>query len=140
MKHNGDDGMVGIVFGNFVPLNQSDIVLMNKAVNECNTVIIAVCGYDKDKGKTFIPFQERYELVKNKYMYNPKVKVIALDERHMRSAKRRTIKGWEKWGTALFEAAQIDQTQECRWYCYNADYIKRIAQVYPNHTFTLVKT
>ena len=55
---------IGIVFGCFIPLHQGHLSLINKAIQENDKVIIGVCGFDDDRGKDFISFKTRIELIK----------------------------------------------------------------------------
>ena len=54
---------VGVVFGCFIPLQKGHLSLIDKALKN-DKVIIGVCGYDLDRGKDFIPFKDRIELIK----------------------------------------------------------------------------
>ena len=71
---------IGIVFGCFIPLHKGHKRLINDAVRENDTVIIAVCGYDDDRGRDFIPFSDRYELMCEKYKDDDKIRVVKVDD------------------------------------------------------------
>ena len=47
--------------------------------------IIAVCGYENDTGKDFIPFETRVELMKQKYIDDRNVIVVAIDHSKLKT-------------------------------------------------------
>ena len=64
---------IGIVFGCFIPLHKGHESLIERALAENDRMIIAVCGYQQDRGKDFLPFTMRYKLVKEIFRDNPRV-------------------------------------------------------------------
>lgn len=45
---------IGITFGCFIPLHVGHMAMIERSVRENDRTIIAVCGYDDDRGKDFI--------------------------------------------------------------------------------------
>lgn len=70
---------IGITFGCFIPLHTGHLWMINKALTENDMVIIGVCGYDNDRGKDFIPFRDRYELMSQIYGSDPRIKIALID-------------------------------------------------------------
>ena len=74
---------VGIVFGCFIPLHVGHVSLIKKALNENDKVIIGVCGFDGDRGKDFVPFRDRINLMTKRYGKNPKVVLSVVDDKNV---------------------------------------------------------
>ncbi|MBP3824563.1 MAG: adenylyltransferase/cytidyltransferase family protein, partial [Butyrivibrio sp.] len=51
---------IGIVFGCFIPFHKGHESLVKRALDENDRMIIAVCGYQEDRGKDFLPFTVRH--------------------------------------------------------------------------------
>lgn len=126
--------MYGIMFGCFIPLHQGHIALINRAIKENDKVILGVCGYDDDRGKDFIPFRTRFELVKNKFKNNPNVTVVLMDDKKMGLTGTFSTEAWTIWGKELFEQAKVDpNVGNFTWYTGEANYAEKLKEVYPNH-------
>src|SRR5574344_160845 len=77
----------GVVLGSFSPLHKGHMDLILKAKKECsNGVIVAVCGYKKDKGEEVgLPLSLRRELIERAFKYDgyhkdPLVNVIEMND------------------------------------------------------------
>lgn len=134
--------MIGIVFGCFIPMHAGHKKLIDRAMQECDEIIIAVCGYDDDRGKDFIPFKDRVKLVKNIYADNDRVKVVKLDDKKMGLTGTFSKEAWTIWGTELFKQAKLDPNngQIYVWYTGEKSYITKLKQIYKkHHCFILVE-
>jgi nicotinamide mononucleotide transporter PnuC len=79
--------LTGVVLGSFSPLHRGHLDLILKAKKECSDgVVIAVCGYRKDKGEEVgLPLSLRRELIERAFKYygyheDPLVNVIEMDD------------------------------------------------------------
>ena len=54
---------IGIVFGCFIPMHKGHESLITRALEENDKIILAVCGYQTDRGRDFIDFETRIRLV-----------------------------------------------------------------------------
>lgn len=125
---------VGIVFGCFIPLHQGHIYLIERAIKENTRTIIGVCGYDDDRGKDFLPFRTRYELMKNKYKNNPNIIVVPIDDKKIGLTGKFDIPSWKLWCEELFKNANIDPNKNtCCWYTGEQHYADKLSVLYPEH-------
>jgi NadR type nicotinamide-nucleotide adenylyltransferase len=132
---------VGIVFGCFIPLHDGHKRLINDAFRENDKVIIAVCGYDDDRGKDFIPFSDRYELMCKKYEYDDNIYVVKVDDSKIGLTGLFDEESWVKWSDELFlryfkkyglfgrEVAQYT------WYTGELDYVTKLSKIFENDNF-----
>lgn len=113
--------------------------LIKRALDENDRMIIAVCGYQADRGKEFLPFTVRYKLVKKMFHDNPRVIVGIIDDKKIGLDGTFTYKNWVAWGNELFSSAQIDPASaHFNWYTGEPSYIEKLSKIYPDHTFNLV--
>lgn len=130
---------IGIVFGCFIPLHKGHKRLIEDAVRENDTVIIAVCGYDDDRGKDFIPFFDRYELMCEKYKYDDKVRIVKVDDHKIGLTGSFDSKSWKIWGTELFTEYfrnyDFFKTAEVTWYTGELNYITKLSEIYKQDNF-----
>lgn len=127
--------MVGITFGCYIPMHTGHTSLIYKALAENDEVIIGVCGFDNDRGKDFIPFRTRYELVKQEFGELDRVKIVLIDDSKLFLDGTFTLENWRVWCIELFDQAGIDPNSECKWYMGEPSYEEKIKQLYPNHKF-----
>ncbi len=90
---------IGIVFGCFIPLHDGHKKLINDAFRENDKVIIAVCGYDNDRGRDFIPFSDRYKLMCEKYE-DDVIRVVKVDDHKIGLTGLFDNRSWIKWSDA----------------------------------------
>lgn len=129
---------IGIVFGCFIPLHKGHLSLINKAINENPKVIIGVCGSDNDRGKNFLPFKTRLELMKTKYKDNPNIIVVPVDDEKLGLTGKFDLESWEIWCDELFTNANINpHKNKCVWYTGEMSYSCKICQLYPNHLYLI---
>lgn len=62
---------IGITFGCFIPLHSGHLDMIQKSRAVHQKTIVAVCGYDGDRGDGFIPFRERIVLMKQVFAFCP---------------------------------------------------------------------
>lgn len=129
---------VGIVFGCFIPLHKGHLSLIDKALKN-DRVIIGVCGYDLDRGKDFIPFKDRIELIKEIFKDN-KFKVSAVDDHKIGLTGKFDLESWKVWCNELFKNADLNPLEnEITWYLGEQSYLEMLKKIYPKHTFELVE-
>lgn len=127
--------MIGITFGCYIPMHTGHSSLIYKALSENDEVIIGVCGFDNDRGKDFIPFRTRYELVKQEFKNFQRVKIVLIDDSKLFLDGTFTLENWKVWCKELFDQANVDPTKKCKWYMGEQSYADKIRQLYPNHEF-----
>jgi len=127
---------VGIVFGCFIPLHKGHLSLVDKALKN-DKVIIGVCGYDLDRGKDFIPFKDRVELIKE--IFND-LTVVSVDDHKIGLTGKFDLESWKVWCNELFKNADLDPLEnEIAWYLGEQSYLEMLKTIYPKHTFELVE-
>ena len=131
---------IGITFGCFIPLHTGHIWMINKALTENDMVIIGVCGYDNDRGKDFIPFCDRYELMSQIYGSDPRIKIALIDDKKLGLDGTFTFENWRIWCNELFQNANIDpdSNNEFIWHSGEKSYLSKISTFYPKHKFELL--
>ena len=134
--------MIGIVFGCYIPLHDGHMTLINRALDECDKVIIGVCGYADDRGKDFIPFKDRVKLMKKKFKNNPKVIISVVDDKKIGLTGKFDLDAWKIWSTEFFNQAHIDPNcgEVFVWYMGERDYANKLKQIFTKrHSFVVVK-
>jgi nicotinate phosphoribosyltransferase len=130
---------IGIVFGCFIPLHKGHESLIERALAENDRMIIAVCGYQQDRGKDFLPFTMRYKLVKEIFRDTPRVIVGLIDDKKIGLDGTFTHENWVAWGKELFYSAGIEpDSAEFTWYTGEPPYVEKLQPIYPDHKFVLV--
>jgi len=131
------NNMIGIVFGCFIPLHRGHMTLINKALSECDKVIIGICGSDEDRGKDFIPFKHRIDLMKKAYNTD-NITIVSIDDKKLGLTGKFDRPSWEIWSKELFTNANVDPNSDIRWYMGEQPYADRLSEIYPNHEFTVL--
>ena len=131
---------IGIVFGCFIPLHDGHKRLIKDAIRENDKVIIAVCGYDDDRGKDFIPFSDRYELMCKKYEYDNNIYIVKVDDHKIGLTGLFDKRSWIKWGDELFGACfekygLSDDDIQFTWYTGELDYVTKLSEIYKDDNF-----
>lgn len=132
---------VGLVFGCFIPMHKGHLYMIDKALEENDRIVLGVCGFDDDRGKDFIPFKVRQELLTSKYRYNDKVTLSIVDDKKIGLEGKFDENAWRIWGKEFFTNANVDPDDaniEFTWYTGEQRYIDEIQKVYPKHTFVLL--
>ena len=131
---------IGITFGCFIPLHKGHMAMISKSRVLDDITIIAVCGYDEDRGHDFIPFKDRYNLIKKIYQNDPKTIIIKIDDKKLGLDGTFTLKNWELWCNELFQNAGFNpnDNNEYIWYTGEQSYIDKISKLYNNHSFELL--
>ena len=131
---------VGIVFGCFIPLHDGHKRLIEDAIRENDKVITAVCGYDDDRGKGFIPFSDRYNLMCEKYKDNNNICIVKVDDHKIGLTGLFDKDSWIKWSAELFHrcfkkygffGSEVQYT----WYTGELDYITKLSEIFKNDNF-----
>lgn len=132
---------IGIVFGCFIPMHMGHVKLLTQATRENEYVILGVCGYDNDRGKDFLSFEERQKLIKSHYKRYPKIITSIVDDKKIGLTGKFDKESWEIWSKELFQNAEIDpySDNEFTWYTGDQSYIDRLSEIFPNHKFTLIE-
>lgn len=129
---------VGIVFGCFIPLHKGHLSLIDKALKN-DKVIIGVCGYDLDRGKDFIPFKDRVELIKEIFK-DLTIDVVSVDDHKIGLTGKFDLESWKVWCNELFKNADLNPLEnEITWYLGEQSYLEMLKKIYPKHTFKFVK-
>lgn len=132
---------IGIMFGCFIPLHIGHLKLIDMALTNNDYIIIGVCGRKNDRGKDFIPFDDRYQIVKEKYAQNDRVIVVKIDDDKLYLDGTFTYENWVRWCGELFGNANIDPLdKDCifTWYTGEESYKEKLLMVHPNHVVVLV--
>ena len=130
---------IGIVFGCFIPMHIGHESLIERALSENDRMIIAVCGYQQDRGRDFLPFTMRIKLVKEIFHDNPRVVVAVIDDKKIGLDGTFTHENWVAWGNELFSSAGIDpDLADFTWYTGEQSYVEKLQPIYPSHHFNLV--
>lgn len=137
---------IGIVFGCFAPLHTGHMKLIDMATDDNDKVIICTCGYDNDRAKDFIPFQDRIKLVSLQYYYEfiKGIYILSYVDDHAIGLTGKFDKeSWEKWANELFKrcSEQVDPNSsniEFTWYTGEDSYIEKLSEIYPEHKFVKV--
>ncbi len=133
---------IGIVFGCFIPMHDGHLSLIQQTLSEKDKIIIGICGSDNDRGKDFIPFGDRIELVKKAVNFKGRTIFSVVDDQKIGLTGKFDLPSWKIWCDELFANANInplDKSCEFTWYSGDKDYLDKISQIYPNHKFTHVK-
>lgn len=126
----------GIVFGCFIPLHIGHIAMINRSFAENESTIIGVCGYADDRGRDFIPFHIRYELMIK--LYHDKANVVKIDDKKLHLDGTFTLENWTRWCNELFSQAHRNPNDSYMWYTGEQKYIDKIEKLYPRHGYTLL--
>ena len=114
------------------------MTLINKALGECDLVIIGVCGYDDDRGKYYIPFRDRISLMKDKFKSNKNVIIAPVDDKKIGLTGKFDRESWEIWSKELFEQSHINPDNHIRWYMGEQSYADKLSEIFPKHEFYVV--
>lgn len=128
---------IGIVFGCFIPMHKGHEILINNCINSNDKTIIAVCGFDDDRGKDFIPFKDRYLLTKYAY---PNNNVIVVDDKKLGLDGTFTSDNWLKWMWEIFNQSKInpyDESIRFLWYTGEPSYVEKMQVLFPKHQFSV---
>ncbi len=130
---------VGIVFGCFIPLHEGHVKSMIRpALEQNDEIILGVCGYDEDRGKLFLPFRKRIELMQKKYKKNKKVTISVVDDRKIGLTGTFSEEAWRIWSNELFRNAGYNENEEdiaYTWYTGEDSYIEKLEKIFPHHKF-----
>ena len=131
---------IGIVFGCFIPMHKGHESLITRALEENDKIILAVCGYQTDRGRDFIDFETRIRLVTDMFKdRKDRVIVVKIDDKKLGLDGTFTHENWVLWGDELFGNAGISpDSAHFTWYTGEASYVEKLGEIYPDHTLTLV--
>ena len=130
---------IGIYFGCFIPLHEGHISVLEKALLENDHVILGICGFDDDRGKDFIPFKDRIELIKEIFK-DLTTGVVSVDDHKIGLTGKFDLESWKVWCNELFKNADLDPLEnEITWYLGEQSYLNMLKKIYPKHTFELVE-
>ena len=131
---------IGIVFGCFIPLHSGHMELIKRALKENDQVIIAVCGKDTDRGKDFIPFRDRINLIKRIYFFSI-FHIVAIDDEKIGMDGTFTRDNWVRWSNELFDQVGWDSSSpriEYTWYTGEPSYAEKLKSIYPEHQIVII--
>lgn len=131
---------IGIVFGCFIPMHKGHESLIETALSENDKVIIAVCGYQNDRGRDFLDFNTRIKLVTRMFeSQKDRVIVVQIDDKKLGLDGTFTHENWVLWGDELFSNAGISpDSATFNWYTGEPSYVEKLSAIYPTHNFKLV--
>ena len=125
---------IGIVCGCFIPLHAGHKMLIERAIEENHQVIIGVCGAANDRGRDFVPFEERFKMIREKYA-GSNVKVVQIDDDKISMDGTFTLQNWKVWGDELFSQAGESPEGNITWYMGEESYRDKLSMIYPKHVF-----
>lgn len=132
---------IGIAFGCFIPLHDGHMSMINKSIKENDFTVIGVCGYDDDRGKDFIPFRKRYQLIQEIYGLNKQIIVVLIDDKKLGLDGTFTMDNWKLWCNEIFQSTHINPQSKINsitWYSGEESYLSKISKLYPSHKYTLL--
>ena len=132
---------VGITFGCFIPLHKGHLSIIKQAETENNSVILGVTGHDMDRGRDFIPFLRRIQLMHTIFACHSNISIAEVDDRSIGLTGTFSLSAWEAWCRELFYTAGYypdDPHCEFHWYIGEKDNIEKIQVLYPQHHFHLM--
>lgn len=132
---------IGITFGCFIPFHTGHEAMIEESRRHHETTIIAVAGYDTDRGQVFIPFHDRITLMKEIYQNCPDVIVTHVDDHKIGLTGPFSRDAWETWCQELSVNAGIDLHNPditFHWYAKEAPYLDKIGSLYPGHVMHLL--
>lgn len=128
---------VGITFGCFIPMHTGhmDLILRSRTCHDYT--IVAVCGYDRDRGIDFIPFRKRIALTKQVFERMPDVTVVPVDDHKIGLTGTFSVDAWKVWCAELFAQCQRSPYDPVlyHWYSGEGSYLEKIRMIYPEHIF-----
>lgn len=133
---------IGIVFGCFIPLHKGHKHLIEEAIKDNDKVIIAVCGYESDRGKDFIPYSVRLNLMKNKYKDDKNIFVVGVDDKKIELTGKFDNASWKIWADELFYQYSLCprysyKVSEFTWYTGELSYVRALSNIYVRDNFKL---
>lgn len=132
---------VGIYFGCFIPLHEGHLKCIKKCRAENEKTILGLCGHDGDRGKGFVPFDDRIILMKWIYGEYKDVTLSVIDDKAVGLKGLFDGPSWEMWCDELFENSGFnpyDKSIEYTWYTGEPSYVRAIKNIYPDHNFKLI--
>ena len=131
---------IGIYFGCFIPLHIGHIKLINQALEENEKVILGICGYKDDRGKDFVPFNDRINLITKEYNDNSRIILSIVDDKKIGLTGKFDEISWKIWADEFFTNANMNpnDTNVYTWYTGEPNYIEELSKVFPNHKFKLI--
>ena len=132
---------VGIVFGCFIPMHTGHLKMIDRSITENDVTILGVCGYDDDRGKDFLSFQERQDIIRRKTFWCRSIALSVVDDRKIGLTGKFDKESWELWSNEFFRYAGADpySNNEFTWYTGEQRYIDVISQIFPKHKFVLLE-
>ena len=115
--------------------------MIQRALDENDEIILGVTGYDMDRGKDFIPFLRRVQLMTRIYGENRRIHVSQVDDRKLGLTGTFSERAWRTWSAELFRnAGEHGVNPFCRnhrftWYTGEDRYIEKLRAIYPSHGF-----
>lgn len=131
---------IGITFGCFIPMHTGHREMIHRSRCSHDLTIVAVSGYDGDRGDGFIPFRDRIILTKAIFSNEPDVKVVAVDDHKLGLTGTFSLSAWETWCKELFAQSGLkpDALVSYHWYSGEASYLEKICSIYPQHQYHLL--
>ena len=127
---------IGIYFGCFIPLHNGHEAMIKTALSENDHLILGICGYDKDRGRDYIPFRQRIDLMSKIYSRCENITLAIVDDKKIGLKGTFSLNAWEIWCSELFQNSGFDPGDKANqyvWYSGEKDYLEKIQQLYPSH-------
>ncbi len=134
---------IGLCFGCFIPLHKGHEAMIEKTRMENDRVIIGVCGYESDRGSSFIPFSVRCDLMKQHRWDKDKapVTISVVDDHKIGLTGTFSKEAWQIWSDEFFKNAALNPYNDefiYTWYTGEKSYVEKLKQVFPKHEFVLL--
>lgn len=116
---------IGITFGGYCPLHQGHLDLIMKAKKENDLCYVFVCGYNNDRGGSYLPLQKRYRLIKE-FLSSENVIVCKIDDTELGLDESMSESNWRIWIEEVYKHIPDCKENELHWYVAEEYYVGNI--------------
>lgn len=122
---------IGVVFGGYCPLHQGHMDLIMRAKKENDLCYVFVCGYDNDRGGTYLPLQKRYRII-SEFLSSEKVIVRKIDDTELGLDESMSDDNWKVWLKAAYSLIDNCDKHIITWYVGERQYVENISDNSPD--------
>ena len=116
---------IGITFGGYCPLHQGHLDLIMKAKKENDLCYVFVCGYDNDRGGSYLSLQKRYRLIKE-FLSSESVIVCKIDDTVLGLDESMSENNWRVWIEEVYRNIPNYKEHKLNWYVAEKQYSQSI--------------
>lgn len=116
---------IGITFGGYCPLHQGHLDLIMKAKKGNDLCYAFVCGYDNDRGGSYLPLQKRYRLIKE-FLSSENVIVCKIDDTVLGLDESMSENNWRVWIEEVYRNIPNYKEHKLNWYVAEKQYSQSI--------------